>query len=156
MKRRFLGLVLAVIMALGLLPATAFAAAQDPSVPQVHVIVENTTFTETNEETGEDPAWTGRLVDTWVNLTDDMTMMSAVAAALDEAGVESTGATGSYISEINGLAEMDGDDYEHDPMYVGSGWMGSLNDWFTDQGFTAYTVANGGLQANDEIGRAHV
>ncbi|MBQ1516012.1 MAG: hypothetical protein IIZ51_09205, partial [Lachnospiraceae bacterium] len=62
MKRRFLGLVLAVIMALGLLPATAFAAAPDPSVPQVHVIVENTTLPE-----ADGAAWEGTLVDTWVN-----------------------------------------------------------------------------------------
>ena len=23
-----------------------------------------------------------------------------------------------------------------------SGWMGALNDWFTNEGFSAYTVAN--------------
>ena len=32
-----------------------------------------------------------------------------------------------------------------------SGWMGTLNDWFTDEAFTAYTVANGKLADGDEI-----
>ncbi len=32
-----------------------------------------------------------------------------------------------------------------------SGWMGTLNDWFTNEGFTAYTVANGKLVSGDEI-----
>ena len=32
-----------------------------------------------------------------------------------------------------------------------SGWMGTLNDWFTNEGLTAYTVANGKLASGDEI-----
>ncbi|MBQ1515842.1 MAG: DUF4430 domain-containing protein, partial [Lachnospiraceae bacterium] len=138
MKRRFLGLVLAVIMALGLLPATAFAAAQDPSVPQVHVIVENTTL-----PAAEGAAWEGTLVDTWVNIDQSTTMMSAVAAALDEVSADYIGADTGYIEEINGLAEFDGG--------TGSGWMGTLNDWFVNRGFPDWTVADGSLQAGDLI-----
>ena len=37
----------------------------------------------------------------------------------------------------------------------GSGWMGTLNDWFTSEGFAAYTVANGKLKAGDEIAVQH-
>ncbi|MBD9118494.1 MAG: cadherin-like beta sandwich domain-containing protein, partial [Clostridiales bacterium] len=32
-----------------------------------------------------------------------------------------------------------------------SGWMGTLNDWFTNEGFGAFTVAAGKLEAGDEI-----
>lgn len=32
-----------------------------------------------------------------------------------------------------------------------SGWMGTLNDWFTNEGFASFTVANGKLTAGDEI-----
>ena len=31
------------------------------------------------------------------------------------------------------------------------GWMGTLNDWFTNELFGYYTVANGTLEAGDEI-----
>ena len=33
--------------------------------------------------------------------------------------------------------------------------MGTLNDWFTSEGFAAYTVANGKLKAGDEIAVQH-
>ena len=33
----------------------------------------------------------------------------------------------------------------------GSGWMGTLNDWFTNYGFAEFTVANGTLKAGDRI-----
>ena len=32
-----------------------------------------------------------------------------------------------------------------------SGWMGTLNDWFTNYGFGAFTVAGGTLGSGDEI-----
>ena len=32
-----------------------------------------------------------------------------------------------------------------------SGWMGTLNDWFTNYGFGAFTVADGTLGSGDEI-----
>lgn len=58
-------------------------------------------------------------------------MMSCVFEALDAEGYTHTGTT--YISEINGLSEIDGGNQ--------SGWMGTLNDWFTNEGFAAFTVA---------------
>ena len=119
MKRRILGLILALTMVLGVLPSTAFAAEQNPAVDQVHVTVENTTY-----PVAEGAAWDGRVVDTWIDLNEGMTMMSAVYAALEESGIPSVGADGTYISEINGLGEFDGGE--------GSGWMATLNDWFVN------------------------
>ena len=33
--------------------------------------------------------------------------------------------------------------------------MGTLNDWFTSEGFAKYTVANGKLKSGDEIAVQH-
>ena len=137
MKKKILSLLLALVMALSLVPTSVLAAPDD--LGQAHVIVENTTFTKPVD--GKAPAWTGTLVDTWVKLTEDSTAMSCVTEALDAKGYTHTGTT--YISEINGLSELDGGS--------ASGWMGTLNDWFTNEGFAAFTVAAGTLEAGDEI-----
>ena len=137
MKKKILSLLLAVVMALSLVPTSVLAAPDD--LGKAHVIVENTTFTKPVD--GKAPAWTGTLVDTWVKLTGDSTMMGCVFEALDAKGYTHTGTT--YISEINGLSEIDGGNQ--------SGWMGTLNDWFTNEGFAAFTVAAGTLEAGDEI-----
>lgn len=141
MKKRVLSFLLAMVMVFSILPMNILAADRDENADQVHVIVENTTFLEPVDDVT--PAWTGTLVDTWVNLTEESTMMNCIVAALDEFGYTQTGAEQNYISEINGLSAFDGGSQ--------SGWMGTLNDWFTDQGFGAYTVKDGSLEAGDEI-----
>ena len=147
MKKRILSLLLAAVMVLGLLPLPALAAERDEAKDQVRVIVENTTFTPDNAEelgaTWEDDFWQGTLVDTWVNLDESSTMMGCVSAALTEAGYSADGVSSGYISSINGLSEFDGGFL--------SGWMGTLNDWFTNNGFSYYTVEDGTLEAGDEI-----
>ena len=137
MKKKILSLLLALVMALSLAPTSVLAAPVD--LGKAHVIVENTTFTKPVD--GKAPAWTGTLVDTWVKLTEDSTMMGCVFEALDAKGYTHTGTT--YISEINGLSEFGGGGQ--------SGWMGTLNDWFTNEGFSGFTVAAGTLEAGDEI-----
>ena len=139
MKKKILSLLLALVMALSLVPTSVLAAPDD--LGKAHVIVENTTFTKPVD--GKAPAWTGTLVDTWVKLTEDSTMMGCVAQALEAKGYSQTGAESNYISEINGLSEFDGG--------FMSGWMGTLNDWFTNEGFAAFTVAAGKLESGDEI-----
>ena len=79
----------------------------------------------------------------WVKLTKDSTMMSCVVEALKDRGYTQTGAESGYISGINGLAAFDGGGQ--------SGWMGTLNDWFTNAGLGEFTVANGKLESGDEI-----
>ncbi|MTS14640.1 cadherin-like beta sandwich domain-containing protein [Ruthenibacterium lactatiformans] len=144
MKKKIVALLLVLAMALSLTPILAFAEEHDN---QVHVIVENSTFTpDTAADVGaewNEKFWHGVLVDTWVELTPEATMMSSVVDALASSGYEQTGAENNYISSINGLAEFDGGG--------ASGWMGTLNDWFTNEGFGAYTVAAGTLAAGDEI-----
>ena len=100
------------------------------------VIVENTTFPK-----AEGAAWEGTLADTWIELTGESTMMGCVVEALD--GHTVVGAESNYISSIDNLKEQQGGSM--------SGWMGTLNDWFTNFGFGEFTVAKGTLHAGDEI-----
>ena len=146
MKKRIISLLLALVLLLGLLP-TAALAANETHENQVHVIVENTTFTKATEASeNKKPAWYGLLVDEWVDLTTDSTMMSCVQAAVVQSDPDNTVVLNDqqdYISSINGLAEFNGGQQ--------SGWMGTLNDWFTNVGFGGITVADGTLSAYDEI-----
>ena len=109
---------------------------------KVHVIVENTTFTSDMWPKNKE-YWEGTLVDTWVDLEYESTMMTCIVAALDEFGFEQVGAESNYIATINGLSEKDGN--------AKSGWMGTLNDWFTNYGFGAFSVAEGDLSDGDVI-----
>ena len=109
---------------------------------KVHVIVENTTFTSDMWPKNKE-YWEGTLVDTWVDLEYESTMMTCIVAALDKFGYKQIGAENNYISSINGLAAFDGN--------AKSGWMGTLNDWFTNYGFGAFSVAEGDLSDGDVI-----
>ena len=132
MKKRIISLLMALVLAFSLLPTAAFAA---DHADQVRVIVENTTYT------AADAPWTGTLVDKWVDLKSDSTMMSCMVDALGS--YPQSGAENNYITEINSLKAGAGG--------AMSGWMGTLNDWFTNEGFGAFTAAKGTLKAGDEI-----
>ena len=145
MKKRIVSLFLALVMALSLIPTTVWAEVaegSESSLGSVHVIVENTTFTDVQYDEMK-----GTLVDTDVTLTADATMMSCVDSALSEAGYTAEGADAGYINTITkgeaSLGEFDGSQ--------GSGWMGTLNDWFTNRGFKEFTVADGKLADGDQI-----
>ena len=113
---------------------------------KVRVIVENTTFTEDMWPNGK-KFWDGVAVDDEVALTADSTMMSCIVTALEENGYTQVGADSNYISSITvgdqPLGQFDGGDH--------SGWMGTLNDWFTNFGFQEFTVENGSLSNGDVI-----
>lgn len=132
MKKRILSLLLTLVMVLSLIPTTVWAAGET-----VHVIVENTTFTK-----AQGAPWDGTLVDEWVEINEESTMMSCVGDALAKNNIPAEGIDNGYITTINGLSNQGGKQ---------SGWMGTLNDWFTNEGFGAYTVAAGTLSAGDEI-----
>lgn len=109
----------------------------------VYVTIENTTFTHDLWPTGK-TYWEGAPINHFeVDLTAASTMMTCVVDALDAHGWSQTGAASNYISSINGLSAFDGGSQ--------SGWMGTLNDWFTNEGFGNFTVANGKLGDGDEI-----
>ena len=117
-----------------------------PQKAQVYVEVKNETFTESYvDDDGNtiNPPWKGTLVAEWVDIDEDSTMMSSIVKALGNHGYVAVGAENNYISSINGLGEFGGGS--------GSGWMGTLNDWFTNLGFGEFSVANGTLKAGDRI-----
>lgn len=131
MKKRGISILLALLLIVSLLPGAAFA--QDGGT--VRVIAENKTFTEPVD--GVAPAWTGTLFDETVTLTDGMTMMDALEAAAGQAGKALTvtsGAYGDYLSGVAGLNDSD---------TAMGGWMGTLNDWFTDTSMDSTAVADG-------------
>lgn len=113
---------------------------------KVRVIVENTTFTKDMWPNGK-KFWDGVAVNDEVALTADSTMMSCIVTALEENGYTQVGADSNYISSITvgdqPLGQFDGGDQ--------SGWMGTLNDWFTNFGFSEFTVENGSLSNGDVI-----
>lgn len=113
---------------------------------KVQVIVENTTFTKDMWPNGK-KFWDGVAVNDEVALTADSTMMSCIVTALEENGYTQVGADSNYISSITvgdqPLGQFDGGDQ--------SGWMGTLNDWFTNFGFSEFTVENGSLSNGDVI-----
>lgn len=82
--------------------------------------MENTTYAK-----ADGAAWDGTLVDKWVDLVPGSSMMDCIVSALGS--YSQTGADSGYITEINGLTAGDGG--------AASGWMGTLNDWFTNVGF---------------------
>ena len=119
-------------------------------VGKVSVTIENTKYA------GGD--FTGTIAGGWYDLGENDSMMTCVLKALKQAGYSWQGTSGSskdknadysitYLSSIEkdgkSLGEFDGNSK--------SGWMGTLNDWFVNQGFHAFTVKNGQLENGDEI-----
>ena len=102
---------------------------------KVQVIVANNTFAK-----GNGAAWDGELVNTEIRLTADSTAFSCVEEALTGKDLKNSK---DYILAIEGLKERDGGET--------SGWMITLNDWFTNEGVAAFTVANGKLTDGDVI-----
>ena len=144
MRKRIVSLLMALVMILSLVPTTVFATEGETTegLGTVHVIVENTTFTKATEESGQnEPAWTGELVNKWVDIDADSTMMDYIVKALGNYEVK--GADKGYISAINGLAEKQGSE--------DAGWMGTLNGWFTNAGFNEFRTSGGDVQPGDEI-----
>ena len=120
------------------------------TVGRVHVLIENRTFGS--------GAFTGTIAEGWYALGKNDTMMTMVLKALQNKGFGWNGTVGSdkekvadysitYISSIN----KDGKTLEEFTGGKKSGWMGTLNDWFTNEGFQAFSYANGRLENNDEI-----
>lgn len=99
MKKRIVSLLLALVMVLSLVPMSVFAA--DNHDGQVHVIVENTTYPE-----AEGAPWEGTLVEEWIDLNEDSTVMSCVVKALEKNGYEQTGAENTISAPLRGWRRL--------------------------------------------------
>ncbi len=143
MKQRLLALFLALALIVSAAPVTV--RANETDLGSVRVYVENNTCP--NDSGNWQPGaeyWDGVLVDQTVELSESSNMLTCIETALARSSVEASISSG-YISAIGGLAEGDYTQGSY------GGWMVTLNDWFTSEGISAYTVANGTLQDGDEI-----
>lgn len=112
-------------------------------IGKVDVYVENTTFA--------DGAFTGDIVsERRFDFAENDTMMTVVLRALAENGYGWTGTGGSKPQgvddyEIDYLASITKDgktlgEFSGSPQ---SGWMGTLNDWFVNEGFQQFELEDG-------------
>lgn len=104
----------------------------------VRVIVKNDTFS-----TADGAPWDDVLIDDYVTLNNDSNMQTVIEDALTENSVEYSFNDWGYLSTISGLSEY--------ACNGSGGWMMTLNDWFTSEASTSYTVANNGIKDGDEI-----
>ena len=80
------------------------------------------------------------------------TMMTIIARALIEEGHRQVGGEKGYISSIiANYGTENSVELSEFRRGKGSGWMGTLNDWCTNQGFDKYTVAKGDVRDGDRI-----
>ena len=120
------------------------------TVGTVTVSVENTTYNAA--------PFTGTIVSGEYELGENDSMMTVILKALEIGGYSwneyktkddltadsyKTTYIASIHKDVESLSEKDGT--------KGSGWMGTLNDWFVNQGFAAFTYKNGGLKSGDVI-----
>lgn len=117
---------------------TVSLTANAADTEKVRVTVKNEVYS-----TADGAVWDGTLLDEWMSIDDSSTMMGVLVSALDSKGYTQTGAESDYVTEINGLKAGDAG-------YM-SGWMGTINDWFADEGYGAFSVANGTLESGDEL-----
>ena len=126
---KLISLSAAALLALGVMPCSAFAAESEAKT--VRVLVQNNTFSKENGA-----AWEGLLFERDVELKDDSDLLSVVEDALKADG--KTYALNSW----GGLRTVEG---------LSDGWLIALNDWFTDQGASYYTVSDGRLNSGDSV-----
>lgn len=98
----------------------------------VLVEVENTTFSQ-----GQGASWDGQLVQKWVTVPANSTVIDATAKAFEGTSYEVVGMESNYISGIHGVNAFDGGSE--------SGWMVTLNDWFTHVGAGDIEVEQGDI-----------
>ena len=134
--KKLTSILLAAIMVSTLFTVSLTANAADAD--KVRVTVKNEVYS-----TADGAVWDGTLLDEWVSIDESSTMMSVLVSVLDSKGYTQTGAESDYVTEINGLKAGDAG-------YM-SGWMGTINDWFADEGYGAFSVTNGTLESGDEL-----
>ena len=137
--KNLLAYVLVFALVLFNIPANIFADENNNvDLGTVRVIIRNTTFPKANGA-----KWDGVLLDKKVELKNDSNAMSVIADAVKSENLTITGVETNYVTEIAGLSAYDGGSM--------SGFMGTVNDWFANEGLDAFKVSNGKLVAGDEV-----
>lgn len=130
-KTKILSCVLTAATVLAAFPLSVQA---DESSPKVRIVIEN------NTRTGDNTPWTGTIADKWVELKPDSTAQSLFIDLVESEGFTQTGAQTGYITEIQGLAAEG----------MG-GWMFGVDDWYGNNGVTAFSASDGSLRDGDEM-----
>lgn len=136
-------------------------------VGRVYVSVENTTYPEGNEpfEYFIEMADENVFLAGWYDLYEMDNMMTVILRAMKSSGLSWTGTGGdkddpysiTYLSAVyydengNGIPDKDEPYLAEFTGGPDSGWMGTLNDWFTNYGFQMFTVQDGKLVDGDVI-----
>lgn len=120
------------------------------TVGTVTVSVENTTYSAA--------PFTGTIVSGEYELGTNDSMMTVILKALEIGGyswneykTKDDLTADSYKTTYIASIHKDGESLSEKDGTKGSGWMGTLNDWFVNQGFAAFTYKNGGLKSGDVI-----
>lgn len=120
------------------------------TVGTVTVSVENTTYSSA--------PFTGTIVSGEYELGTNDSMMTVILKALEIGGyswneykTKDDLTADSYKTTYIASIHKDGESLSEKDGTKGSGWMGTLNDWFVNQGFAAFTYKNGGLKSGDVI-----
>ena len=120
------------------------------TVGTVTVSVENTTYSAA--------PFTGTIVSGEYELGENDSMMTVILKALEIVGyswneykTKDDLTADSYKTTYIASIHKDGESLSEKDGTKGSGWMGTLNDWFVNQGFAAFTYKNGGLKSGDVI-----
>ena len=120
------------------------------TVGTVTVSVENTTYNAA--------PFTGTIVSGEYELGENDSMMTVILKALEIGGyswneykTKDDLTADSYKTTYIASIHKDGESLSEKDGTKGSGWMGTLNDWFVNQGFAAFTYKNGGLKSGDVI-----
>ena len=120
------------------------------TVGTVTVSVENTTYSAA--------PFTGTIVSGEYKLGENDSMMTVILKALEIGGyswneykTKDDLTADSYKTTYIASIYKDGESLSEKDGTKGSGWMGTLNDWFVNQGFAAFTYKNGGLKSGDVI-----
>ena len=116
-------------------------------VGRVHVIVENTTFESETLPT----QLKGKFINGWYDLTDKDSMMTVILKALEGNGYHWQNGADDYDISYLASVEWDGTRLAEFTGGGNSGWMGTLNDWFVNEGFSSFRYANKSLQDGDYI-----
>lgn len=103
---------------------------------QIRIIIENQTCAKT-----EGAAWEGVLLDEWVTIDRDSTLLGELTEVLAAKNYTQTGIETNYITELGGLSAGDCGDM--------SCWMLTLDSWITDTGADAFTYTSGKLADGD-------
>lgn len=128
-SKNVISAILSAVVAVSALSFSAVANAKETG--EIRLVVKNETYS-----VKDGAAWDGVLFDNKVSISENGDALSTATQALETVNVKVNNTQwGSYIAEINHLAEGAAADY--------SGWMGMRNDWVVNNNLAYITLRDG-------------